>query len=86
MILKNKIKVSKKEIEELGKKQYLAIRYENTLKQAVKYNKADLEKVALFINATLDFEFYKEELVNKYPILRNKLFYFNCNDEYIFFE
>lgn len=86
MILKNKIKVSKKEIEELGKKQYLAIRYENILKQAVKYNKADLEKVALFINATLDFEFYKEELVNKYPILRNKLFYFNCNDEYIFFE
>lgn len=86
MILKNKIKVSKKEIEELGKKEYLAIRYENILKQAVKYNKADLEKVALFINATLDFEFYKEELVNKYPILRNKLFYFNCNDEYIFFE
>lgn len=86
MILKNKIKVSKKEIEELGKKQYLAIRYENILKQAAKYNKADLEKVALFINATLDFEFYKEELVNKYPILRNKLFYFNCNDEYIFFE
>ena len=86
MILKNKIKVSKKEIEELGKKEYLAIRYENILKQAVKYNKADLEKVALFINATLDFEFYKEELVNKYPILRNKHFYFNCNDEYIFFE
>ena len=86
MILKNKIKVSKKEIEELGKKEYLAIRYENILKQAAKYNKADLEKVALFINATLDFEFYKEELVNKYPILRNKLFYFNCNDEYIFFE
>lgn len=86
MILKNKIKVSKKEVEELGKKEYLAIRYENILKQAVKYNKADLEKVALFINATLDFEFYKEELVNKYPILRNKLFYFNCNDEYIFFE
>ena len=85
MILKNKIKVSKKEIEELGKKEYLAIRYENILKQAVKYNKADLEKVALFINATLDFEFYKEELVNKYPILRNKLFYFNYNDEYIFF-
>lgn len=86
MIPKNKIKVSKKEVEELSKKEYLAIRYENILKQAVKYNKADLEKVALFINATLDFEFYKEELVNKYPILRNKLFYFNCNDEYIFFE
>lgn len=86
MIPKNKIKVSKKEVEELSKKEYLAIRYENTLKQAVKYNKADLEKVALFINATLDFEFYKEELFNKYPVLRNKLFYFNCNDEYIFFE
>ena len=86
MILKNKIKVSKKEIEELGKKEYLAIRYENILKQAVKYNKADLEKVALFINATLDFEFYKEKLLNKYHVLRNKLFYFNCNDEYIFFE
>jgi amidophosphoribosyltransferase len=28
-----------------------------------------------------------EELINKYPILRNvNLFYFNCSDEYIFFE
>lgn len=87
MIQKNRIKISEEEMKELGRRQFLAIRYENMLKQAAKYNKADLEKAALFINATLDYEFYKEELINKYPILRNvNLFYFNCSDEYIFFE
>lgn len=87
MIQKNRIKISEEEATELGRLQFLSIRYENMLKQAVKYNMANLEKAALFINATLDYEFYKEKLIDKYPILRNaKVFYFNCDDEYIFFE
>lgn len=74
------------EMKQLARLHFLAMRYENMLKQAIKYNKADLEKVALFINAESEFQIYREKIINKYPLLNNtEIFYYNCSDNYIYF-
>ena len=87
MLHRNRIQVTSEESNKISKLSYLAIRYENLFNQAAKHNKATLEHAALYINAAVELETFREELRNKYPVLRKvNVFYFNYGDNYFYFE